>query len=69
MCSFDHEMDTDWIDTYRVHEASVKRLSVAELRVLLVHYKFADAGRDAKSWSKADMVDAIAEQLTTEEIG
>lgn len=62
------EMDTEWQDTFAVHQANVIRLNVAELRVLLIHYRFASTASEARTWSRADMVEAIAEQLTQEEI-
>jgi hypothetical protein len=63
------DMDTEWLDAFQIHVRNVNRLNMTELRVLLIHYKFALDKRDAKTWTKADAVDAIAEQLTTDEIG
>lgn len=58
----DNEM-ADYRAQFEVEKARLAKLNSAELRVLLVHFKFAEAGRDAKSWSRADMIDGLAEQF------
>lgn len=47
---------------YRGKVALLNKLTVADLRILLVHYKLATDKRDAKDWPKADMVDALANE-------
>lgn len=44
--------------------ALLNKLTVAELRVLLIHYKYATNKQDAADWNKSDMVEAIAEEMS-----
>jgi hypothetical protein len=47
----------------REKRALLNRLSVAELRVLLVHYGYAENGRDAKSWPRSEILECLAEHM------
>jgi hypothetical protein len=48
------------------HTASkLNKLTVKDLRILLVHYKL-DNKRGAREWCKADLVDAVACEMTGE---
>jgi hypothetical protein len=51
--------------SYNIREkkALLDHLNVAELRVLLVHYGFADKGRDAKSWPRSEILECLAEHM------
>lgn len=51
----------------RDHQKSLlNRLSVKELRVLLIHYKLASDKREAAEWPKGDMVEEIATVMADE---
>lgn len=52
----------------RAKAALLNKLNVDELRVLLVHYDYADKGKGARRWSKAEMVETIAEHMADAEI-
>jgi hypothetical protein len=66
---FDGFMDHFWQAAYRVHAARIAKLNVAEMRVLLVHFKLAYDKSEAKSWSRGEMIDALAERFATDEEG
>lgn len=51
----------------REKHALLSKLNVAELRVLLVHYGFADKGRDARSWPRTEMLECLADYMAEAE--
>lgn len=57
-----HEQDAaETSATFAAEIALLNKLTVAELRILLVHYGYAADAREAKTWRKDEMVDGIAE--------